>query len=72
MIITENITINGTPFTYTHSDSNRYVVRDGINYAEAYDPTEYGRTYTEGEEIPNDDYDIDDEETLNIILGGAE
>ena len=72
MIVTENITINDTAFTHTYSDDNRYVVRDGVNFAEAYDPTSYGRTYTEGDLIPTDDPDLDDAETLEIILGGAE
>ena len=68
MIVTENIEINGVPFVRTTSNSGRYVVRDGVSYEEAYDPAEFGRTYTEGEfmEDPNP------EEALSIKLGGVE
>ena len=70
MIKTENFTINEKQFIRTYSDTGRYVVRDGISYSEACDPAEYGRTYTEGDLIP--DTDTDAEEILDIILGGAE
>lgn len=52
MIKTELYYINDRQFTRTWSDEGRYVVRDGISYEEACDPTEFGRTYTEGELIP--------------------
>ena len=48
MIIVENLIIDGQEFTRTYSNANRYVIRDGIEYSEAYDPAELGRTYTEG------------------------
>lgn len=51
MIKREQIEINGRMFTRTWSDEGKHVVRDGIAYDEAYDPTELGRTYTEGELI---------------------
>lgn len=70
MIRTENFTINEKQFIRTYSDAGRYVVRDGVSYEEACDPAEYGRTYTEGDVIP--DTDTDAEELLNIILGGSE
>lgn len=69
MIRTENFTINDKQFIRTYSDSGRYVVRDGISYEEACDPAEFGRTYTEGDVIP--DTDTDAEEILDIILGGS-
>lgn len=74
MVIVENITMNGKEFTYTYSDANRYVVRDGISYSEAYDPAEFGRTYIEGdimsdEEIEN--INTEATEILNILTGGA-
>lgn len=50
MIQTENITINGRQMTRTYSDSGHYIQRDGIQYAEAIDPAELGRTYTETDE----------------------
>ena len=47
MIQTENIIINGRPLTRTYSDSGHYIQRDGVQYAEAIDPADSGRTYTE-------------------------
>lgn len=52
MIITEQVTVDGREFIKTTSDEGRYVVRDGANYEEAYDPVGYTRTYTEGDLIP--------------------
>lgn len=48
-IITETFYINNKQFTKTYSDAGRYVVRDGISYSEACDPSEFNRQYTEGE-----------------------
>ena len=47
MIITEQLTINEKSFTKTYSDSGFYIERDGVQYSEAIDPSELGRTYTE-------------------------
>lgn len=47
MIKTENLTINGKAFVKTYSDEGMMVERDGILYAEAIDPAEFGRQYTE-------------------------
>ena len=47
MIITEQLTINEKSFTKTVSDSGFYIERDGVQYSEAIDPSEFGRTYTE-------------------------
>lgn len=70
MIQTEQIEINGRMFTRTWSDAGRQVVRDGISYDEAYDPSEFGRTYTEGD--PIEDADAEAEEIVNILTGEAE
>lgn len=67
MIKTEVYSLGGLSITRTWSDDGRYVVRDGISYDEANDPTELGRTYTEGEYFE----DPDPEEALAILLGGA-
>lgn len=67
MIIQEPYMINDIPFVRTYSDAGRYVVRDGISYDEAHDPAEFGRTYTEGDLIPEEE--IDPQEALNILLG---
>jgi len=55
-IIVETFYINETEFTRTYSDAHRYVVRDGVSYSEACDPAEFGRTYTEGDLIPPDEF----------------
>ena len=51
MIKTESLTIKGKAFIRTYSDSGCSVVRDGIEYTEAFDPAELGRQYTEGNPI---------------------
>lgn len=47
MIITETVTINDKTFTHNYSSTGMNIERDGIQYDEAYDPIETGRTYTE-------------------------
>ena len=47
MIITETVTINGTQYLHTYSDDGKTILRDGVEYDEAYDPINMGRTYTE-------------------------
>ena len=47
MIKTEQLTINNKQFTKTYSDAGFMVERDGVQYSEAIDPSEFGRTYTE-------------------------
>lgn len=71
MIQTESLTINGVQFTRTYSDSNRYVVRDGVEYEEAIDPSEFGRTYAEGREIMSEEPD-ESAEIVDILLGGSD
>ncbi len=67
MIVQEHFDVNGRDFIRTYSDSGRYVVRDDLEYSEACDPAELGRTYTEGELMTVEDGEA--EEILNIILG---
>lgn len=67
MIVQRTYTLNGQSITVTKSDEGRYVVREGVSYDVAEDPTELGRTYTEGEYME----DPDPEEALSILLGGA-
>lgn len=57
MVIYENYGTNrkGVALTRAYSDAGYYIERDGIEYAEAIDPTELGRTYTETE------HEIEDE-----------
>lgn len=75
MIKTEELTIGGKAFIRTYSDSNCYVVRDGISYEEAIDPAEFNRIYTEGDIIKNDsdnEENEDAQEILDILLGDDE
>ena len=73
MIVQEHFLVGERDFIRTYSDSNRYVVRDGVEYSEACDPAEFGRTYIEGELMPVDDSTIADKaEAYDILMGGAE
>lgn len=67
MIITKTFTIGTREFTKTYSDDYRYIVRDGISYVEANDPSEFGRTYVEGDAIEITDSDY--AEAARLILG---
>jgi len=73
-IKTEHFDINGRDFIRTYSDANRYVVRDGVAYSEANDPAEFGRVYTEGELMPDEEQpDIADKaEAYDILMGVSE
>lgn len=68
MIVQRTYTLNEQSITVTKSDDGRYVVRDGVSYAEAEDPAELGRTYMEGDYME----DPAAEEALSILLGGVE
>lgn len=70
MIVQEHFDVNGRDFIRTTSDSGRFVVKDGVEYSEACDPAELGRTYTEGDVMPVDEGEA--QEILNIILGVTE
>lgn len=72
MIRTETYMLGEREFTRTWSDANRYVVRDGVEYSEANDPSEFGRVYTEGELMPPEDIAAQAEEVLNILMGVSE
>lgn len=76
MIITEKVTIRNRDFIRTYSDSNRYVVRDGVSYSEAIDPLDSGRVYTEGEVMPEEVTDLSEVEAkakaYDILVGEAE
>lgn len=64
---------DGVRLIRTYSDLNVYIQgENGINYAEAVDPEEKHRTYTETN-IPIEiapEPDISSEEILEILLGG--
>lgn len=75
MIVTENFKVGERDFIRTYSNSGRYVVRDGVSYSEACDPAEFGRTYTEGDPMPDEEQDMeelaDKAEAYDILTGGA-
>lgn len=73
MIKTENLTINGKPFIRTYSDNGYMVERDGVRYAEAVDPAEFNRQYTEADELV-EVMDETEEKALayDILMGVAE
>ena len=60
MIVTEQLIVNDKQFTKTYSNQNMMIERDGVQYSEAIDPTEFGRTYTETD-IPIDPVEESDE-----------
>lgn len=73
MIRQEHFLVGGRDFIRTFSDSGRYVVRDGVEYSEACDPAELGRTYTEGDVMPPDESDLSDKaEAYDILMGVSE
>lgn len=72
MIQTENITINGRPLTRTYSDGGYYIQRDGVRYAEAIDPLDSGRTYTETDALIEAEHMTETEEkaaAYDILMG---
>lgn len=70
MIVQKHFFIGAREYIHTWSNDRRYVVRDGMSFDEAYDPAEFGRTYTEGELIPTDDTALADKaEAYDILMG---
>lgn len=74
-IKTDHFYIGSRLFNRVYSDAGRYVVRDGVEYSEACDPAEFGRTYTEGDLMP--DEERGDEltakaEAYDILMGVSE
>ena len=70
MVQTEQITIGTKQFVRTYSDAG-FLIHGGSpegDYAEALDPAELGRTYTETD-IPAEE-DAEAQEILDILLGG--
>ncbi len=69
MIVQETYELGGRQFVRTYSDANRYVVGGDPHgaYAEANDPAELGRTYTEGGLMDGDATAADYEEALSRL-----
>jgi len=76
MIVTENFKVGERDFIRTYSNSGRFVVRDDVSYSEACDPAEFGRTYTEGELMPEEERDetimANKAEAYDILTGVSE
>lgn len=76
MILTESLTINNKQFTKTYSSSGFMIERDGVQYSEAVDPSELGRTYTETdipidiEPTPVDEVTEQKAEAFDYLTGG--
>lgn len=75
MIVQEHFTVNDKDFIRTYSDAGMMIHGGSpeADYAEACDPAEFGRTYTETD-IPIDDDTIiqDKAEAYDVLIGGAE
>lgn len=63
-------TLDGVEYDYVYSDEGRYLVSGEQQWEEVYAPLNSGRTYTEGEFIP--DPDTTPDELLGILLGGPD
>lgn len=50
MIVKTTKEINGIEYDYTYSDTGMMIERNGARYAEAVDPLNSGREYTETDE----------------------
>lgn len=70
MIQTETVTINGVQYEHVWSDANRLICRGEQSWTEVYNPLNTGRTYTEGDEMPEEEAAA--EEVLSILLGGTD
>lgn len=70
MIQTEQITINDADFVHTYSDTAHMIERnDGARFADALDPINSGRTYTETDELIDPPTEEDYAQAGRIMLG---
>ena len=76
MIVKENLEISGRAFVKQYSDGGFYIERDGAKYAEAIDPADIPREYTEtGEPIETDEEQTEVEqkaEAYDYLTGRTE
>lgn len=77
MIVQEHFTVSGIDYIRTYSDAGRYVVGGEPygEYNEATDPAEFGRQYTEGDLMPEDERMAEIEakaEAYDILMGVSE
>lgn len=68
MLVTEQITINNHEYIHNYSDAGFYIERDEIYYADAIDPLNMGRVYTETD-IPIEEDEVENEEAAYAEAG---
>lgn len=69
MIVTDNYALrtDGVQLVRTYSDLGHKIMRDGVAYDEAIDPSDSGRVYTESDEPT----ELTADEALEILTGGT-
>ena len=67
MIVKENLEISGRAFVKQYSDGGFYIERDGAKYAEAIDPADIPREYTETGEPIESETEPTVEDTLEML-----
>lgn len=67
MIVKENLEIGGKAFVKTYSDKDFYIERDGAKYAEAIDPADIPREYTETDEPIESEAELTVTYTLGML-----
>ena len=67
MIVRENLEIGGKAFVKTYSDKGFYIERDGAKYAEAIDPADIPREYTETDEPIESEAELTVADTLGML-----
>ena len=72
MIVQKTKEINGVVYDYAYSDSGYMIERDGVRDAEAVEPSDSGRLYTETDEpinIGTSEESVEDYKAALQILG---
>lgn len=69
MIAKEIVKVGEKMFLHTWSDAGYMIIRDGIQYEEAYDPVDSERVYIETNIPVSSVWGREAEQALNILLG---
>lgn len=76
MVVYDEKKISNGDYVHAYSDSGKYIVRitDGVAFGHCWFPKEQGFRFDEGDIInpPVPDPEIDDDEALQIIMGGTQ
>jgi hypothetical protein len=67
MLVRENMEISGRAFVKQYSDGGFYIERDGAKYAEAIDPADIVREYTETGEPIESETELTVADTLGML-----